>query len=143
MSLHSVWVYPRDLANRGQEEAQAPVRATGAGMVSLATSCHAGRFLQPGNPRRRFHDLQDGTIYDRPDPAILEGAGIRPLASDSVLQDGAAAHGLARGVEGGGLALSSWTVCPGSADVTAPRCRRGAVTSSTPNGSSRMAGNWA
>ncbi len=111
MSLHSLWAYPWDIADLGQEEAEARIRATGAGMVSLATSYHAGRFLQPGNPRRRIHYPQDGTIYYRPDPALWDGAGIRPLMADSVLQDGAVAHDLARARAEGGLALSCWTVC--------------------------------
>ena len=48
-------------------------------MVSLATSHHAGRFLQPGNPRHRVYFPQDGTVHYRPDPArwaVAVGAGV-------------------------------------------------------------------
>ena len=45
----------------------------GANMVSLAASYHAGRFLQPGNPRRRVYFPQDGTVYWRLDPARWAG----------------------------------------------------------------------
>ncbi len=62
------------MADLGVQTALDRIGGAGGTMVSLATSYHAGRFLQPGNPRRRVYFPQDGTVYYRPDPARWAGA---------------------------------------------------------------------
>ena len=107
----SVWAYPWDLADIGLDAASARLSAAGANMVSLATSYHAGRFVQPGNPRRRVYFPQDGTVYYRPDPARWAGAEIRPLPADIVATEGDQLAALIARRDAGGLAVSCWTVC--------------------------------
>ncbi len=55
----SVWAYPWDLHDLGLDEATAQMGELGVNMLSLATSYHAGRFLQPGNPRGRVYFPED------------------------------------------------------------------------------------
>ena len=84
----SVWAYPWDLHDIGPDQATARLLDAGCTMVSLATAYHAGRFLQPGNPRRRVYFPQDGTLYYRPDPARWQGAEIQPLMAEIVATEG-------------------------------------------------------
>jgi hypothetical protein len=107
----SIWAYPWDLHDLGPDVALDRMGAAGATMVSLATSYHAGRFLQPGNPRRRVFYPQDGTVYYRPDPARWQGREIVPLMADIVESEGDLVATLAALRDKGGPGLSCWTVC--------------------------------
>lgn len=107
----SVWTYPWDLADLGVQTAVDRIGGAGGTMVSLATSYHAGRFLQPGNPRRRVYFPQDGTVYYRPDPARWAGAEIAPMQADIVATEGDMLAELIARRDAGGLKVSAWTVC--------------------------------
>jgi hypothetical protein len=107
----SVWSYPWDLHDLGLDRALADLGAEGVNMVSLATSYHAGRFLQPGNPRRRVWFPQDGTVYYTVDPSRWEGAEIAPLQADIVAAEGDYLAKLTARRDAGGLKVSCWTVC--------------------------------
>lgn len=107
----SIWAYPWDLHDIGPAQATDRLRALGCTMVSLAASYHAGRFVQPGNPRRHVYFPQDGTIYYRPDPARWQGAQIRPLMADIVTTEGDMLAEMTTRRDRGGLAVSAWTVC--------------------------------
>ena len=107
----SVWAYPWDLHDIGPDQATARLLDAGCTMVSLATAYHAGRFLQPGNPRRRVYFPQDGTLYYRPDPARWQGAEIQPLMADIVATEGCMLAEMLRRRDKGGLKVSAWTVC--------------------------------
>ena len=111
MTEHSVWAYPWDLHDLGLNETAATLSGLGVGMISVATSYHAGRFLQPGNPRRRVYFPQDGTVYYRLDPARWTGAGITPLQADIVTSEGDMLSALVAQREAGGPLVSCWTVC--------------------------------
>ena len=108
---HSIWAYPWDLHDLGPAAALASITAAGANCVSLATSYHAGRFLQPGNPRRRTYFPEDGTVYYRPDPGRWSDAEIVPRAAAAVESEGDMLAGLIAAREAGGPAVSCWTVC--------------------------------
>lgn len=41
------------------------MRATGMDQLTLATSYHAGKFIQPRDPRQRVYFPEDGTVYFR------------------------------------------------------------------------------
>lgn len=111
MSDVSVWAYPWDLHDIGLDAALARLEAQGVNMVSLATSYHAGRFLQPGNPRRRVWFPQDGTVYYKLDEARWEGAEIRPLQAEIVASEGDRLADLVARRDAGGPGVSCWTVC--------------------------------
>jgi len=107
----SVWAYPWDLHDIGLDTALGRIRAAGGTMVSLAASYHAGRFLQPGNPRRRVWFPQDGTVYYRTDPERWKSRTIRPLQADVVTDEGDFLAQVCDRRDSGGPAVSCWTVC--------------------------------
>ena len=111
MSEVSVWAYPWDLHDLGLNAALTALSDVGAGMVSMATSYHAGRFLQPGNPRRRVYFPQDGTVYYQVDPERWSGAEIVPLQADIVATEGDKLAELIAQRDQGGAGVSCWTVC--------------------------------
>jgi hypothetical protein len=111
MNEHSIWAYPWDLHDIGPAEALARIKQSGASMVSLATSYHAGRFLLPGNPRRRVFFPQDGTVYYKPDPSLWQGHEIVPLMADLVRDEGCMLSAVNERRATGGPGLSCWTVC--------------------------------
>ena len=107
----SVWAYPWDLHDIGLDTALERLAAQGVGTVSLATSYHAGRFLQPGNPKRRIWFPQDGTVYYEVDATRWADAEIAPLQADTVTREGDYLALLADRRDAGGPAVSCWTVC--------------------------------
>ncbi|MEY2957272.1 MAG: hypothetical protein RL123_2000 [Pseudomonadota bacterium] len=107
----AIWSYAWDLHDIGLDAALGRVADAGLDTVSLATSYHAGRFLQPGNPRRRVWFPQDGTVYYRADPARWRGAEIAPLVADIVATEGDMLAALIDRRARGGPAVSCWTVC--------------------------------
>ena len=108
---HAIWAYPWDLHDIGLDEALSEIATAGIDGVSLATSYHAGRFLQPGNPRRRVYFPEDGTVYYRPDPARWSEAEIAPRAARIVGDEGDMLRALVDRREAGGPAVHCWTVC--------------------------------
>ena len=107
----SVWAYPWDLHDIGLDAALDRITQAGGNCVSLATSYHAGRFLQPGNPRRRVYFPQDGTVYYRVDPARWQGQEIRALQAEIVATEGDTLAALVDRRDRGGPQVSCWTVC--------------------------------
>ncbi len=107
----SVWAYPWDLHDIGVDAALARMTGAGANMVSLATSYHAGRFLQPGNPKRRVHYPEDGTVYYTVDPARWRGAEIVAREASCVAAEGDMLAELVARRDTGGPGVSCWTVC--------------------------------
>jgi hypothetical protein len=111
MTRVSVWAYPWDLHDIGLDTALDRITQAGGNCVSLATSYHAGRFLQPGNPRRKVYFPQDGTVYYRLDPARWQGQTIRALQADVVAAEGDYLVALVDRRDRGGPQVSCWTVC--------------------------------
>lgn len=107
----SIWTYPWDLHDIGLDTALERIAQAGLTMVSLATSYHAGRFLQPGNPRRRVYFPEDGTVYYRLDRARWTGHEIVPLQARIVAEEGDQLAALTERRERGGPGVSCWTVC--------------------------------
>jgi hypothetical protein len=60
----AVYAYPWNFHDLDADVAR--IRALGAGEISLAASYHAGKFLQPGDPKARVYFPEDGTVYFRP-----------------------------------------------------------------------------
>ena len=108
---HSTWVYPWDLHDLGVANTTARMGEIGVNMLSLATSYHAGRFLQPGNPRRRVYFPEDGTIYYRPSKEVWVGQEIQPQMAATVDDEADYLGTLIDERDKGGLNVSCWTVC--------------------------------
>ncbi|MFT7594289.1 MAG: hypothetical protein ACI8R4_001609 [Paracoccaceae bacterium] len=107
----SLWVYPWDLYDLGVADTAARMDEIGINMFSLATSYHAGRFLQPGNPRRRVYFPEDGTVYYCPSTALWQGQEITPQMAKIVDSEGDMLAALIDHREKGGPKVSCWTVC--------------------------------
>lgn len=108
----AIWTYPWDIQDVGLPTFLADVTArAGLDTVSLATSYHAGRFLQPRSPRRKAYFPEDGTVYYRPDPALWADAPIRPLVARNLEEGGDMLATLVEARDRGGPAVSAWTVC--------------------------------
>ncbi|TPW27198.1 hypothetical protein FJU08_20610 [Martelella alba] len=109
----SMWAYPWDIQDQGLERTFSDLAGrAGLNTISLATSYHAGRFLQPRSPHQKACFPQDGTVYFRPDERLWQNKTIRPLMADNVAERGdmLAALTAARDA-GGGMKVSCWTVC--------------------------------
>lgn len=108
----SMWTYAWDLLDLGIDTALAELRdRAGLNSISLASSYHAGRFLQPRSPRRKAYFPEDGTIYFHPTPSRWEGLAIQPKIADVILEGGDVLGELTRRRDEGGLEVCCWTVC--------------------------------
>ena len=108
----SIWTYAWDILDIGYDAFIADVgQRARVNSVSLATSYHAGRFLQPRSPRRKAYFPEDGTIYFQPTAARWEGLAIQPKIADVIVQGGDVLGELVRRRDDGGLKVSCWTVC--------------------------------
>ena len=112
MQQLSMWTYPWDVTDLGLETVERDlVERAGLNMISLATSYHAGRFLQPRSPRRKAYFPEDGTIYFKPTAARWGSLAIQPKVADVITEGGDVLGNLIRRREAGGLGVSCWTVC--------------------------------
>lgn len=108
----AMWTYPWDIQDAGLEAAERDLRErAGLDMVSLATSYHAGRFLQPRSPRRKAYFPEDGTIYFKPTAARWSDHVIQPKLAGIVTEGGDVLADLVARRESGGPGVSCWTVC--------------------------------
>ena len=111
----SMWSYPWDVQDQGLETTRRELQQqAGLNCISLATSYHAGRFLQARSPHRKAYFPQDGTIYFKPTPELWEGKEIQPLVADNLKERGDMLEALItqRNNEGDGdWKVSCWTVC--------------------------------
>ncbi|MGZ2383366.1 MULTISPECIES: hypothetical protein [Rhizobium] len=108
----SMWTYPWDIQDQGLAALAAELRGrAGLNTVSLATSYHAGRFLQPRSPQQKAYFPEDGTVYFRPDESLWLDKLIRPLMAGNVTERGDMLETLVQGREATGLKVSCWTVC--------------------------------
>ncbi|MBD8653784.1 hypothetical protein IFT66_22060 [Rhizobium sp. CFBP 13726] len=108
----SMWTYPWDLQDQGLVEATAELRDRASlNSISLATSYHAGRFLQPRSPLQKAYFPEDGTVYYRPQDTTWVGREIRPLMAQNVTERGDMLAALKQARATGGMKVSCWTVC--------------------------------
>lgn len=108
----SMWTYPWDIQDQGLEALAADLAGrAGLNMVSMATSYHAGRFLQPRSPRQKAYFPEDGTVYFRPDESLWQDKTIRPLMAQNVAERGDVLAALTKARAQTGLKVSCWTVC--------------------------------
>ncbi|MGY5802285.1 hypothetical protein ACXHMN_13225 [Rhizobium sp. LEGMi12c] len=108
----SMWTYPWDVQEQGIAGLVADLRdRAGLNTISLATSYHAGRFLQPRSPMRKAYFPEDGTVYFRLNEALWQDKEIRPLVAQHVVEHGDMLQDLIDERSKGGLRVSCWTVC--------------------------------
>lgn len=108
----SMWTYPWDIADLGIDVVSAEIRdRAGLNRISIATSYHAGRFLQPRSASRKTYFPEDGTVYYRPDAGLWAEHDIRPRMARHVEEGGDTLAQAVTAREAGGLAVSAWTVC--------------------------------
>lgn len=108
----SMWTYPWDVQDQGIERVTAELRdRAGLNTISLATSYHAGRFLQPRSPDCKAYFPEDGTVYYRPDESLWAGKTIRPLMAQNVSERGDMLDALVAARARTGMKISCWTVC--------------------------------
>jgi hypothetical protein len=109
--LLSMWTYPWDVLDLGLDAVVADLRDRARlNGISLATSYHAGHFLQPRSPVRKAYFPEDGTIYFQPHAARWADQKIVPKVADLLAQGDVLAD-LARRRDRTGLAVQCWTVC--------------------------------
>ena len=108
----SMWTYCWDIQDQGLDRLTSELR-DGAQLntVSLATSYHAGHFLQPRSPERKSYFPEDGTVYYRPQANLWEAKRIRPLMAQNVAERGDMLDALIKARDDGGMSVSCWTVC--------------------------------
>lgn len=106
----SMWTYPWDVQDLSADRVVAELREAGLDTISLASSYHAGRFLQPRSPVRKSYYPEDGTIYFEPTPGRWADLRIQPQVA-SVVRESDILDLLVRRREAGGLRVSAWTVC--------------------------------
>src|SRR4051794_16199204 len=81
----SMWTYPWDIQDQGIEGTFSDLRdRAGLNTISLATSYHAGRFLQPRSAVQKAYFPEDGTVYFTPDESLWADKTIRPLRAQNV-----------------------------------------------------------
>ena len=108
----SMWTYPWDVQDQGLDRLVADLKdRAGLNMVSLATSYHAGRFLQPRSPHQKAYFPEDGTVYYTPDETVWEEKEIRPLMARNVSERGDMLAALVEARAETGMEVSCWTVC--------------------------------
>ncbi len=108
----SVWTYAWDILDLGYDFVLGELKErAGATSVSLATSYHAGRFLQARSPKRKAYFPEDGTIYFLPNASRWERLAIRPKVADVIEKGGDVLGELVRRRNEGGLGVCCWTVC--------------------------------
>ena len=108
----SMWTYPWDIQDLGLETVERDLmQRAGLNMISLATSYHAGRFLQARSPKRKAYFPEDGTIYFKPSAARWTHLAIQPKVADVIREGGDVLGQLIRRREAGGPGVSCWTVC--------------------------------
>jgi hypothetical protein len=108
----SMWTYPWDIQDQGIVGTFAELRdRAGLNTISLATSYHAGRFLQPRSPTQKAYFPEDGTVYFKPDHNLWAGKEIVPLQAQNVTDRGDILRALVDERDRGGMYVSCWTVC--------------------------------
>ena len=107
----SMWTYPWDVLDLSAQIVSDELAGAGLHAVSLATSYHAGRFLQARSPVRKSYYPEDGTIYFEPTAGRWTDLAIRPQVASLVGQHGDVLGDLIRRRDSGGLTVKCWTVC--------------------------------
>jgi hypothetical protein len=104
----SMWTYLWDIVDEGYENVFRNLAENSLTSISLATAYHAGKFLEPHNPKRKVVFLEDGTVYFKPRQSLY--GKLHPRENTLV----SAGHGLERvkkSADKWGMKTKAWIVC--------------------------------
>lgn len=108
---YTIWIYPWDLIDLSPEVVTEELTGSGLTAISMASSYHAGRFLQARSPARKAYFPEDGTVYFQPNDRLWDGHVIQPKVADLIANGPNVLKHLLALRDGGGLEVSCWTVC--------------------------------
>jgi len=108
----TMWIYPWDIIDMGTDKVlQELQEGAHVGGLSVATSYHAGRFLQPRSPGRKVYFPEDGTIYFEPDLRMYRDSLLKPQVSSLLSGGKDPLRELAALKKARNFTLNGWTVC--------------------------------
>ncbi|GFZ78725.1 hypothetical protein GCM10008018_25310 [Paenibacillus marchantiophytorum] len=108
---YSLWSYPWDLLDIGIDEAMAEISQAHLTGISLTTSYHAGRFLQPRSPKRKVYFPEDGTLYFPFRKEKYRSLLIQPTAASLIKEHPNFWDHVFESANKRNLKVSGWTVC--------------------------------
>lgn len=108
---YSIWSYPWDLLDIGIEQAMGEMADVGLNGISLTTSYHAGRFLQPRSPKRKVYFPEDGTLYFPFRTEKYQHSYIKPAAATLISDNPGFWDTVFNAAAKHNLKVSGWTVC--------------------------------
>jgi hypothetical protein len=108
---NSLWTYPWDLLDIGIDEAMSEIASTGLNGISLTTSYHAGRFLQPRSPKRKVYFPEDGTLYFPYRKEYYRDSLIQPSMASLIRDNPGFWDDVFNAAARHHLKVSGWTVC--------------------------------
>jgi hypothetical protein len=104
----SMWTYLWDIVDEGYDSVFKNLTESGINSVSLATAYHAGKFLEPHNPRRKVVFPEDGTVYFKPNKGAY--GKLRPRVN-TLVKSGHGLESVKRAADKFGLTTRAWIVC--------------------------------
>lgn len=108
--FNSLWTYPWDLVDLGIAASLREIKDTGLDGISLASSYHAGRFLQARSPKRKVYFPEDGTLYFKANPALYRHMLIQPEIAPFVKENEGYLDEVFDKAGQYGLKVCAWTV---------------------------------
>jgi hypothetical protein len=104
----SMWTYLWDIVDEGYEKVFRNLSENGLTAISLATAYHAGRFLEPHNPKRKVFFLEDGTVYFNPKQQLY--GKLHPKVN-SLVRAGHNLERVQKVADKWGMKTRAWVVC--------------------------------
>lgn len=104
----SMWIYLWDIVDEGYEQVFRNLTENGLTSISLATAYHAGKFLEPHNPKRKVVFPEDGTVYFSPKQSLY--GKLHPKVNSLVLA-GHSLESVQKVAHKWGMKTRSWVVC--------------------------------
>lgn len=104
----SMWTYLWDIVDEGYDQVFRNLKENGLTAISLATAYHAGKFLEPHNPKRKVVFPEDGTVYFNPKHELY--GKLRPRVN-SLVRSGHSLESVRRVANKWGMTMRAWVVC--------------------------------
>jgi hypothetical protein len=108
---YSLWSYPWDLLDIGIDQSLKEISDMSLTGISLTTSYHAGRFLQPRSPKRKVYFPEDGTLYFPAKKEKYKNLLIQPRVASLIENNKGFWDDVFEKASKYKLKVSGWTVC--------------------------------